>query len=51
VKAEEITSPAMTGDWEYKLRQMEQKKFTRDKFMAEIVAQTKGMVNRVKKFE
>ena len=51
VKADEITSPAMTGEWEYKLRQMEQKKFTRDKFMAEIIAQTKGMVNRVKKFE
>ncbi len=51
VKAEELTSPAMTGEWEYKLRQMEQKKFTRDKFMAEIAAQTKGMVNRVKKFE
>jgi DNA topoisomerase-3 len=51
VKAEEITSPAMTGEWEYKLRQMEQKKFTREKFMAEVVSQTKGMVNRVKKFE
>jgi DNA topoisomerase-3 len=51
VKADEITSPAMTGEWEYKLRQMEHKKFTRDKFMAEIVAQTKGIVNRVKKFE
>ncbi len=51
VKAEEITSPAMTGEWEYKLRQMEQKKFKREKFMAEVAAQTTGMVNRVKKFE
>ncbi|HVW22647.1 MAG TPA: DNA topoisomerase III [Opitutaceae bacterium] len=51
VKAEEITSPAMTGEWEYKLRQIEQNKFTREKFMAEIVAQTKGIVKRVKGFE
>ena len=28
VKAEEITSPAMTGEWEFKLRQIEHGKFT-----------------------
>lgn len=51
VKADQLTSPAMTGEWEYKLRQMEQGKGTRDAFMAEIVTQTKGIVERVKSFE
>jgi DNA topoisomerase III len=51
VQAEELTSPAMTGEWEFKLRQMENGKFTRDKFMAEVVKQTKGIIQRVKKFE
>lgn len=51
VKAEELTKPDLTGDWEYKLRQMEHGKFTRDAFMAEITATTKGIIERVKAFE
>jgi len=51
VKAEEITSPAMTGEWEFKLRQMEHGKFAREKFMAEVIDTTKGIVKRVKNFE
>jgi len=51
VKAEGITSPAMTGEWEFKLRQMEHGKFPREKFMAEVVETTKGIVDRVKTFE
>lgn len=51
VKAEELTKPDLTGGWEYKLRQMEQGKFTRDAFMAEIAATTKGIIERVKGFE
>ncbi len=51
VKAEEITSPDMTGEWEFKLRQMEHGKFAREKFMTEVINTTKGIVNRVKKFE
>jgi DNA topoisomerase-3 len=51
VKAEGITSPAMTGEWEFKLRQMEHGKFPREKFMAEVVETTKGIVQRVKSFE
>jgi DNA topoisomerase-3 len=46
VKAEEITSPAMTGEWEFKLRQMEHGKFPREKFMAEVIDTTKGIVDR-----
>ncbi len=51
VKATDITSPAMTGEWEHELRLMEQGKFSREKFMAEIVEETKGIVERVKGFE
>ncbi len=51
VKATDITSPAMTGEWEHQLRQMEQGKFPREKFMAGIVEKTRGIVERVKSFE
>jgi DNA topoisomerase-3 len=51
VKASDLTSPAMTGEWEHQLRLMEHGKFPRAKFMAEIVEETKGIVERVKGFE
>jgi DNA topoisomerase-3 len=51
VKAEQLTSPAMTGEWEFKLRQIEHGKYTRENFMKEIVEQTRGIVERVKGFE
>ncbi len=51
VKAEALTSPAMTGEWEFKLRQMEQGRVKRDDFMKEVIAQTEGIVERVKAFE
>jgi len=46
-----LTSPAMTGEWEFKLRQMEQRRFARADFMAEIVEQTKAIVENVKNYE
>lgn len=51
VKADDLTSPAMTGEWEFHLREMEHGKFPREKFMAEIVKETRGIVERVKGFE
>jgi DNA topoisomerase-3 len=51
VKADVITSPDMTGEWEFKLRQMEHGKFPREKFMAEVVETTKAIVAGVKSFE
>jgi DNA topoisomerase-3 len=41
----------MTGEWEFKLRQMEQGRVKRDDFMKEVIAQTVGIVERVKGFE
>ncbi len=32
----------MTGEWEFKLRQMEHGKFAREKFMAEVVEHDQG---------
>ncbi|MDI1250554.1 MAG: DNA topoisomerase, partial [Lacunisphaera sp.] len=51
VKVEDLTSPTMTGEWEWHLREMEHGKYSREKFMAEIVKETKGIVERVKGFE
>ena len=51
VKADALTKPDMTGQWEYKLRQMEQGKFSRPQFMAEIIEVTQGIVERTKTFE
>ena len=50
VKADALTSPAMTGEWEFKLRQMEQGRVKRDDFMREVISQTVGIVERVKGF-
>ncbi len=51
VKADALTHPAMTGEWEFKLRQMEHGHFSRAQFMTEVTDQTKGIVERVKSFE
>ncbi|MDQ2918279.1 MAG: DNA topoisomerase III, partial [Verrucomicrobiota bacterium] len=51
VKASDLTSPDMTGEWEHQLREMVRGKFSREKFMAGIIEETKGIVQRVKNFE
>src|SRR3954453_22074442 len=51
VHADALTKPDMTGEWEFKLRQMEHGKFPRQDFMSEIVDVTKRIVDRTKTFE
>lgn len=51
VKAEALTQPALTGEWEYKLRLMEANKITRKDFMAGITELTTAIVERVKGFD
>jgi DNA topoisomerase III len=46
---DEITSPELTGDWEFKLKQMEQAKLKREEFMRHIEQVTRDLVKRVKK--
>ena len=43
-----LTEPAMTGEWEFKLRQMERGKLSRADFMAEIRQLTSDLVAKVK---
>jgi DNA topoisomerase-3 len=44
----ELASPELTGDWEYKLKQMEQGKLPRTEFMNHITELTQDMVSRIK---
>jgi DNA topoisomerase III len=44
----ELASPELTGEWEHKLRLMEQGKLTREAFMAEIQALVKNTVEIIK---
>jgi DNA topoisomerase-3 len=51
IHVEALTSPAMTGEWEHKLRLMEQGQLPREKFMSEIVDLTKDIVHKAKTFD
>jgi DNA topoisomerase-3 len=46
---DEITSPELTGDWEFKLKLMEQAKLRREQFMDHIEQVTRDLVKRIKK--
>lgn len=50
VEADALTKPDMTGEWEFKLREMEFGRYDRDTFMAGIIAETQGIVERTKSF-
>ena len=45
-----LGSPEMTGEWEFKLKQMEQGKLDRKVFMDEIIGLTKQIVGQTKEF-
>ena len=48
---EELSKAELTGEWEYKLAQMEHGKLSRDTFMAEIAAMTERMVKKAKEYD
>ena len=50
VEADALTKPDMTGEWEFKLREMEFGRYDRPSFMAEITKVTEGVVDRTKNF-
>jgi len=50
IDAEVLTRPELTGEWEYKLREMEHGKLRRETFMAEISEVTKSIVERMKNY-
>ena len=49
MEIEGLYSPRMTGDWEYKLRQMEQGQLERSAFMKEIISYTNEIVSKAHK--
>ncbi|MBR7790963.1 DNA topoisomerase III [Undibacterium sp. FT147W] len=48
---DELTSPELTGEWEYKLSQMEKGKISREEFMREIAQMTQIIVKRAKEYD
>jgi DNA topoisomerase-3 len=48
---QELTAPELTGEWEYKLAQMERGKLRRDLFMREIAGMTSKIVERAKSYQ
>lgn len=46
----ELTQPELTGEWEYKLAQIEKGQLKRDEFMREIAQMTQIIVKRAKEF-
>jgi DNA topoisomerase III len=51
IGADELTSPEMTGEWEYKLKRMARGDWKRNDFMAHIRKFTREIVERAKNFE
>ncbi|MGE0071132.1 MAG: DNA topoisomerase, partial [Thiomonas sp.] len=51
LQVEELTKPELTGDWEYKLAQMERGRITREQFMRDIAGMTETIVRRAKEFD
>ena len=48
---EELSKAELTGEWEFKLAQMEHGKLSRASFMAEIAAMTERMVKKAKEYD
>jgi DNA topoisomerase-3 len=48
---EELSKPELTGEWEYKLAQMEHGKLSRAAFMQEIAEMTKHIVKKAKEYD
>jgi len=46
----ELSRPELTGDWEYKLREIEAGRLSRDAFMQEIAAMTDHIVSQAKNY-
>ncbi|UPA28506.1 MAG: DNA topoisomerase 3 [Verrucomicrobiota bacterium] len=51
VQVQTLSSPTLTGDWEYKLRRMEQGQLDRETFMQGIAEVTREMVDKIKAFD
>jgi len=48
---EDLTTPELTGQWEYQLAEMEHGRLKRDAFMAEIAKMTRRIVKKAKEYD
>jgi DNA topoisomerase-3 len=48
---EELSRADLTGEWEHKLKQMEQGQLSRESFMADIAVMTERLVNKAKGYD
>ncbi|MFT3858565.1 MAG: DNA topoisomerase III [Aquabacterium sp.] len=48
---EDLTKPELTGNWEYKLAEMEKGRLSREAFMDEIAAMTQRVVQKAKEYD
>jgi DNA topoisomerase-3 len=48
---EELSRADLTGEWEHKLKQMEQGQLSRESFMADIAGMTERLVNKAKGYD
>ena len=51
LQVEELSKPELTGEWEYKLAEMEHGRLSREAFMREIAAMTERIVRKAKEFD
>lgn len=51
VQIEQLTSPTMTGEWEYQLHEIEEGRLSRKEFMAQIGAVTRDLVEKTRNFD
>ena len=51
LQVDELSRPDLTGEWEYKLSQIEHGKLTRSAFMTEIAEMTARMVQKAKEYD
>jgi DNA topoisomerase III len=48
---EDLTKPELTGDWEYRLLEMEHGRLSRDAFMKEVAAMAERIVRKAKEYD
>lgn len=51
LKVDALTKPELTGEWEFKLKEIERRKFDRESFMNEIRSMTEKIVGTAKVFD
>ena len=51
LKVDALTKPELTGEWEFKLKEIERRKFDREAFMNEIRSMTEKIVGTAKAFD